>query len=249
MNKEIINILQGIGLSKEEIEIYLAGLELGEDSVQNIAKKAGIKRSTAYLIIDELIKKSLFYQTFKGKKRYFGAQDPKNIENDFKRKTFELSKIIPELSSLYNTSGIKPRVRFYEGLSGLITVYNDTVESNQENGEILEFASIKKIFDIFPREYATEYYTKRIRKNIKAKIIAVDSEESREWQKNSEEEMREIILVNEGQFDFFGDIQIYGDKVALISYKENFMTVVVESKEISKMFKSIFNLNWNLLKK
>jgi len=248
MNNEIIKALQDIGLSKEEVNIYLAGLELGESSVQNIAKKADIKRPTAYLIIDDLIKKGLFYQTFKGKKRYFCAQSPKDLEVELKRKAFELTKIMPELNSIYNTLGFKPKVRFYEGVAGAMSVYNDTINSTPENGEILDFAGIKNLFDTFPKEFATEYYTKRIRKNIKDKVIAVDSEESREWQKNAEEEMREIFIVPEDQFNFSGDMEIYGDKVALISYKENFMAVVIESKEIANMQRLMFNLVWNNLK-
>ncbi len=248
MNNEITKALLDIGLSKEEVNIYLAGLELGESSVQNIAKKADIKRPTAYLIIDDLIKKGLFYQTFKGKKRYFSAQSPKDLEIELKRKAFELTKVMPELNSIYNTLGFKPRVRFYEGVAGAMSVYNDTIDSTPENGEILDFAGIKNLFDTFPKEFAIEYYTKRIRKNIIDKVIAVDCEESREWKKNAEEEMREIFIVPEDQFNFSGDMEIYGDKVALISYKENFMAVVIESKEIANMQRLMFNLIWNNLK-
>ena len=248
MNKEIIKTLQDIGLSKEEVEIYLAGLELGESTVQNIAKKAGIKRPTAYLIIDSLIKKGLFYQTFKGKKRLFGAQNPKDLEVELKRKAFELTKIMPELNSIYNTLEFKPKVRFYEGVAGTMAVYNDMLDLTPENGEMLSFAGMKNLFDTLPKEFAIDYFTRRIKKNIKPKIIAIDSEESREWVKNAEEEMREILIVPENQSNFSGDIEIYGDRVALISYKENFMTIVVESKEIANMQRLMFNLIWNNLK-
>jgi len=248
MNKEIIKTLQDIGLSKEEVDIYLAGLELGESSVQNIAKKADIKRPTAYLIIDDLIKKGLFYQTFKGKKRLFGAQNPKDLEVELKRKAHELTKIMPELNSIYNTLEFKPKIRFYEGLTGTLTVYNDILDLTPENGEILSFAGIKNFYDSFPKDFATDYFTRRIKKNIRPKIIAIDSPESRDWVKNAEEEMREILIVPENQINFSGDIEIYGDKVALISYKENFMTIVIESKEIANMQRLMFNLIWNNLK-
>ena len=248
MNKEIIKTLQDIGLSKEETNVYLAGLELGESSVQNIAKKAGIKRPTAYIIIDSLIAKSLFYQTFKGKKRYFGAQNPKDLEINLKRKAFDLAKIMPELNSIYNTLEFKPKVRFYEGVTGLMSVYNDMLDSTPENGEIVSLSGIKNLFDMLPKEFVTEYFTRRIRKNITAKILAIDSEESREWVKNAEEEMREIQIISENKFNFSGEIEIYGDKVALISFKENYMTIVIESKEIANMHKLFFDLTWNSLK-
>ena len=248
MNNEIIKVLQDIGLSKEETGIYLAGLELGESSVQNIAKKANVKRPTAYLIIDNLIKKGIFYQTFMGKKRYFGAQNPKDLEVELKRKAYELTKIMPELNSIYNTLEFKPKIRFYEGSAGMMSVYNDMLDSTPENGEIVSLSGIKNLFDVFPREFVTDYFTRRIRKKITAKIIAIDSDESREWAKNADEEMREIQIVPENQFNFSGEIEIYGDKVALISFKENYMTIVIESKEIANMHKLFFNLTWNNLK-
>jgi len=66
--------------------------------------------------------------------------------------------------------------------------------------------------------------------------------------KNAEEEMKEIFLLPENEYNFFGDMEIYGNKVALISYKENFMAVVIESKEIANMQRLMFNLIWNNLK-
>ena len=129
-----------------------------------------------------------------------------------------------------------------------MTVYNDMLDLTPENGEMLSFAGMKNLFDTLPKEFAIDYFTRRIKKNIKPKIIAIDSEESREWVKNAEEEMREILIVPENQSNFSGDIEIYGDRVALISYKENFMTIVVESKEIANMQRLMFNLIWNNLK-
>jgi len=248
MNIEVKKTLQDVGLSKDETEIYLAGLELGESSVQNLARQAKVKRPTAYKIIDALIAKGLFYQTFQGKKRFFGAQNPKDLEVNLNRKATDLAKIMPELNSIYNIPEFKPRVRFYEGLAGAMAVYEDTLSSTPENGEILSCTGIKNIFEIFPEEYAVNYINRRVQKNIREKIIAIDSEESRKWQKNSEKELREIILASEDQFDFSGDMEIYGDKVALISYQENFMAVVIESKEIAKMQKFIFNLSWKNFK-
>ncbi|OGI17915.1 MAG: hypothetical protein A3J63_00365 [Candidatus Moranbacteria bacterium RIFCSPHIGHO2_02_FULL_40_12b] len=244
MDNSIKKVLQDIGLAKEELEIYLAGLELGESSVQNLAKKACVKRPTAYNILTELVNKGLFYQTFKGKKRFFNAEDPDKLKISIKQKEAELVKILPELKSIYNSPVAKPRIKFYEGVAGAIAVYEDTLSSIKEGDEILTYTSIKKLFDIFPKGYAEEYFKKRVVKNITAKVIAIDSEESREWQRNAEREMRKIILVPENQQLFSGDTEIYGDKVALISYKENFMAVVIESKEIANMQRFIFNLAW-----
>ncbi len=249
MNKEVRKILESIGLTKEEADVYLAGLELGETSVQNLAKKAGVKRPTTYKILDKLIENGIFYQTLKGKKRYFNAENPEKLKSSLKQKELELSKIMPELKSIYNLSDTKPKVKFYEGVAGAISVFDDTLASTKEGGEILTYTGIKNLFEVFPKGYTEDYFAKRVVKNIKARVIAIESEESREWQKNAEKQLREIILVPEENFNFFGDTEIYANKVALISYKENFMAVVIESETIANMQRFVFNIAWNSFNK
>ena len=51
--------LQDAGLNETEAKIYLATLELGETNVGRIADKSGIKRTTIYLSLENLIKKGL----------------------------------------------------------------------------------------------------------------------------------------------------------------------------------------------
>ncbi len=249
MNKSSKKILENFGLEKDEVNVYLAGLELGEASVQNLAKKAGVKRPTTYKILDNLIAKGVFYQTLKGKKRLFGAEDPEKLQTALKQKEIELVKIMPELKSIYNILETKPKIKFYEGLNGAINVYEDTLASAGRNDVILTYTGISKLFDIFPKDYAEEYFRRRVEKNIRVKMIAIDSEESREWQKNAMRDLRDIILVSDDKFNFFGDTEIYGNKVALISYKENFMAIVIESEQIANMQRFIFNLAWDNLKK
>jgi sugar-specific transcriptional regulator TrmB len=247
MNSESKKVLESLGLSKEESDIYLAGLELGEISVQNLAKKANIKRPTAYKILEKLISSGLFYQTFNGKKRFFNAEDPEKLKSSLKQKEMELKRVLPELKSIYNISETKPKVKFYEGVAGAISIYEDTLNSTEESGEIMTYTGIKNFFSVFPKGYAEEYYAKRVAKKITAKIIAIESEESLEWKRNAEKEMRKIFLVPEKQLTFFGDTETFGDKVAFISYKENFMAVVIESREIANMQRFIFNLAWENL--
>lgn len=44
--KTLENKLKELGLADKEARVYLASLELGSDTVQNIAKKSGVNRAT-----------------------------------------------------------------------------------------------------------------------------------------------------------------------------------------------------------
>ena len=247
MAKSIKNILQDIGLTSEQTDIYLAGIELGQSSVQQLAQKAGAKRPTAYLILAELKEKGLFFQVLKGKKRYFVAEEPDKLFASIKDKENQLKQILPELRSLYNIDLDKPKIRFYEGIDGALAVYEDILASLPNNSELLSYTGIAGLFKDFPKDFAKGFFQRRVRRNIRTRIIAIDSEESREWQKHAPFELREIILVDEKKAPFFGDTEIYGNKIALLSYKENFMAVVIESKEIANMQRFIFELAWKNL--
>ena len=59
--------LKHIGLNEKEIQIYLSLLELGSSTVLAIAKRSGIKRPTAYLVLQSLVEKGFASRIIKGK--------------------------------------------------------------------------------------------------------------------------------------------------------------------------------------
>lgn len=116
--------LRKLGLKEKEARVYLAGLELGANSVQNIAKKAGITRPTTYEILKNLQAKGLSSQTKEGGKRYFVAQSPEKIldllrlqKRELEEKEREFIRIIARLESRYafKESG----VQMFRGKEGI----------------------------------------------------------------------------------------------------------------------------------
>ena len=83
---EISEKLKEFGLNNKETDVYLACLELGESSVNEIAIKSNIKRTTIYDILESLIKKGLISQTQRGSKRKFFAEEPEKIKKIIERK-------------------------------------------------------------------------------------------------------------------------------------------------------------------
>ena len=67
----LLSTLKQIGLSEKQAGIYLAALELGETTVKEIAKKAEIKRTTIYDLLDEMIESGLIKQTIKESRKKF----------------------------------------------------------------------------------------------------------------------------------------------------------------------------------
>ena len=79
-------LLTDIGLTKSEIAIYFALLDLGVSTTGPIIKKAGIASGKAYLILDKLILKRLVTHVIKSGTKHYQAKDPEILLDYLKDK-------------------------------------------------------------------------------------------------------------------------------------------------------------------
>ena len=240
---EIKHILEQLGLKDKKADVYLAALELGSATVIEISKKASIKRTTCYDILMDLIKMGLVSETSKGKKRLFIGEDPEKILGDLENKEKLLSGILPQLKAVYNIKGVKPKIRFYEGKEGLREVYADTLKYS---GEIAAFAS-EDVVRTLGREWADDYLKKRVKKNIRVRVILPKTEYVSKIVEEDRELLRTSKLIDPQKYPFSIEINIYGHKkVALMSSREE-MGIIIEGNEVYKTMKLIFELLWDNL--
>ena len=109
--------LRKLGLKEKEVGVYLAALELGFDSVQNIAKKAGFSRPTVYEIIKALTSKGLMREVkrqgaVQGERSYFASESPDALlgllrtqKREVEEREREFVRIISALRAKYNLAG------------------------------------------------------------------------------------------------------------------------------------------------
>ena len=137
------NILTEIGMTKSEIAIYFALLDLGSSSTGPIIKKAKIASGKAYLILDKLVTKGLVTYVIKSGTKYYQAKDPERLldylkekEDNLKEKESELRKIIPNLKLKYEKQEHN-KAEVYEGIKGFKTFY-EMVLKELDKGEIID---------------------------------------------------------------------------------------------------------------
>lgn len=241
---EIREILEQLDLEGKKADIYLASLELGGATVIEIAKKSGVKRTTCYDVLLDLIKKGLISETVKGKRKFYIGEDPEKIQKDLRKKEILFSEILPQLKSIHNTGGNRPKIRFYEGKEGLREVYNDTLKYL---GEVVGFAS-EDVVRILGHDWAWDYMKRRKQNHLTARFIMPETEFMKnEVASNDQEQLRTSKLVDPKKYPFTIEINIYGfSKVALMSSKEE-TGVIIESSEIYNTMKLIFELLWDNL--
>src|SRR3989338_7781093 len=237
--------LEKIGLAEKEAKVFLASLELGSSAAQGIAKKAGINRSTTYVIIEKLMKKGLMSSVEKGKKTYFQTEDPKRLlklleeqEEGLKRKEEEFKKYLPELETLFNIAEEKPKVRFFEGKEGLIAIREDYFKA--KNKELLGFFALDEERSVFSAEERKQAVKERISKKIQFKFIYTDKEN-----RTSDPNFTFSRFIPTDKFPLSSSLIIYDNKLAIVSLKGKLIGAIIENKEISNTFRSIFDLAWD----
>ncbi len=189
--------LEELGLTANEAKIYLASLELGLNTIQNIAEKANIHRVSAYDVVTSLLEKGFMNQIIKDKKRYFSAIDPEEVLNIIKDKEKRFENLIPELKAMQGKETQKPKVMYFEGKTAVLQAYFDRIRHGAELEENLVFGSSEKILKGFPKEYKA-FTEERIGKKIKAKIIVEKSKSGLLEKSLSEKELREVKFLPDG---------------------------------------------------
>ena len=69
--EHVIKILKNLGLDEKEIKVYLACLQLGSATVQDLSVKSGVKRTNIYNFIDDMKQRGLLSETKIGKRILF----------------------------------------------------------------------------------------------------------------------------------------------------------------------------------
>ena len=253
----MLDELKTIGLSENESRVYLALLELGSATAQEISKKSGIKRATTYVQLDALAKLGLVTSFEKltrrkggAEKTYFRAEDPEYLSKILERekkmageRERAFSEILPELGKIYLSSGERPRVRFFEGVEGLRTMQDEFLKTKEK--EVVSFSSADDILKIFPT-HPKEYSPRRVRRGIRSRLIYTCTKGAI-LQKTDPEMLREARFVPPEKFPFTCDVSIYGSTIAIHALRKKPMGIIIESDEISSSFRAVFNLLWSML--
>lgn len=112
--------LKQLGFSTKEIDVYLAILKHNKILPNDIAEYTGIKRTTVYSVINDLLKKGVITQDLASAKKYIVALPPEDLINIVKKEELKLEKkkglvneAVEEIKqSLANVRYTVPKVRF-----------------------------------------------------------------------------------------------------------------------------------------
>ena len=93
-------------------------------------------------------------------------------------------------------------------------------------------------------EYALDYVKRRVEKNINLRGIYQDTPELKKYLGSDTAQLRLFKLADSKFFTLKNEINIYADKMIILTYSPEPFGVLIESKEIADTQRAIFEMAW-----
>ncbi len=238
---KIQTILEEIGLSKTKALVYSAALQVGTGTVQEIALRAGLPRTTAHEVIAQLAALGLVSYTSKGKRRRYSAEPPDRLLRLQKEREEKIKQALPTLFSIFNTEGTQPRVRLYDGVEGIKTVFEDTLTASDK---ILRgILSMEDLYVTPGKEFMDNYVQRRVDAKIWLNVVRSKGKEVDGNWLSSGKELRELRYAPESMI-FPATMYFYDNKIIFVGTKKENFGMIIESPELYTTQKNLFELLW-----
>lgn len=250
--EEQVKSLIKIGLTEKQAIVYSALLELGEAKMTHIARHAKLKRPTVYLVIEELIQLALVSMLEKGKKKIYSAVHPNRITEILESRKQQYQEMLPDLLARYGSIRGKPKVQMLEGIEGIRQAYKEAYELLKESkNEGLWFGNISFMLEHFPqvlKEYDAVLDSLKV---YEIRELIIGGTKSAEWVREMQQKPKPHHLIkylnDEGKCGITDQL-IVGNKLMLFSMNKELFTLIIESEEIVKTQKFLFDQLWGSVK-
>jgi sugar-specific transcriptional regulator TrmB len=247
----IEKVLQEIGLTQNEIKVYLSLLDLGESKTGEILKKSGLNSGRIYEILDSLQKKGLVSFIVKSGVKYFSPADPKRVKDYLNEKKKEIEKqevdydkILPQLLKKVSEVKSESKIEVFSGLKGMKTAWKKELNfSKKETVYILGVTSSKnyskEVWNYFTRVHRKE----RSKKGYKIKkLLSLGAKGERK----EHDKKAEIKYLPYGSLVAIG---IIADLTIIGIFTDPIINITIENKEVAESFKEQFKFLWKIAKK
>jgi sugar-specific transcriptional regulator TrmB len=242
------------GLTKEQANVYEPLIREGKLRATQLAKRAELSRTYVYRILEELEGLGLITREEPpGKPAVFAPRHPFALEELARKRQEEaniakrtLEGAMASLISDYTAASKIPGVRVLSGIEGLEEIYKDILK---EKKDILLIRSALDNQEGGLKEMVLAQIAKQVAAGIRTRLIgrsrAPGGISEADLRARDKARLTERRTLPRDSFQLPAQIIIYGNKVAITSYREPLITTVIENDAIRETMQVLFELLWN----
>lgn len=252
---EIITALKKLGLTQNEIDIYLFLLKNEGIAAPQIYKSLGLDKSSAYRALSLLQEKELILVSGETRNQEYEAKPADELERFYKQKRQEIKTIgntindfVADIESYAKSNYKSQSIKIFEGEKSYFAFNEarlaDGVKLIREIG-VKEFLD-KVVVGVDYENYMNEYISRRVKKGIKIRCLYDDREDYLPFDYTNPKILKQARKYT-GELDLNSFMSTYGNKVGFFTIKVNtFMGVVIEDVFITKLINSMYDAIWKV---
>jgi sugar-specific transcriptional regulator TrmB len=235
--------LRELGLTDNEVRIYLSLLENGSMNPYEIAEKTGFHRGYIYDTLKRMQEKGFVSSVSKEGKLYFNATSPTGLLDLMKMRIENLQKIVPQLEKISQKDREVTHVEVYKGRNAFRIALKDILSTVKENDEILIFGVDDQTVMKLEPIYLRQYFNLCKRKSITERVIVKDKTKTLKEAVTSEYRFLPKQCIGNTAFE------VYGNKVGLFLWSNPNYLILIENKDVANSYRKQFDLLWKLAKR
>ncbi|MBI4453956.1 hypothetical protein HY636_04910 [Candidatus Woesearchaeota archaeon] len=243
--------LRKIGLTENEIKIYIDLLKSGTSTAYDIGKRTGIYRVHVYDKLEQLMNKGLVTHVYRGAKKFFQATSPSKIKQylEDKKKEVEIQEeeigaILPELEAMSNLPKEDTFVEVFKGNEGLKYFLKDIIKVGKEvliTG--IDDQKYQEAFPIFMKQYFRD-----LKKNkVKERVITVKRKSVFLFDKKMAPTTTYRFL-EEKQFNPTNTF-VYGNRTVIVTWGSPVTAVMIKNNGVADTYRNHFEHLWKVASK
>lgn len=240
-----IKTLEEIGLTKNEIKIYLALLKLGATTSGKIILETQLHRSRVYDALERLIDKGLVSYVVKKNRKNFQAAPPDTIVEFLDEKRKNVTEMLPELVAMQNQAKTEQIAGIYEGIKGYKTAREKLIKELKKGDTLLVLGAPAQANEKL-EGWFLYFHKKREQAGIGMKIIY--NQDAKKYGKTREKWKLTQVKYTKQNVITPTWIEIYKESMAIIIISDNPLTFIIKNKQVVDSFKTYFDMMWNIAK-
>lgn len=247
----LIEQLKSLNLTDKEARVYLSLLELGPSTPYRIAKRARLKRPTAYVIAEELVEKGLIIQVTGEKNKLYMARSPETYFEEAEGKLREAKRVLPELMALQRKTSEKPNILYFEGVDGIKQAYDYRLKEFHGKEIVGFFARTKDIDKELSEKVFFPWNEHKQKYGINVRGFTPDDPGLQDYAQflSSDGAGGKILarFLPESMYGADCSLEIFewGVRIVIMSSKQ---ALILESEKFAHVMKDVFEMLWERTK-
>lgn len=234
-----------LGLTASQAKAYLNLMQFGLLTPPLLANKIKETRSNTYKILERLEELGLATKDKTSSKLAYRATNPIALEalaqeqrNAALEREQQVKQALPKLLSFFYTYSEQPGVRFFQGKEGIQEIFNDMLRTRQTIYLVRSPADVS----FYDESFFQQFKRKRAKLGIETHAITPDVASANHDPTIDADNLFIRTWIGADQYDSSVEWNTYGDKLAIISYGEEAIGMIIESPQIAASFRQLFSL-------